>query len=187
MSLMNSLLRTICLSGLMAALLLSAPQNAEAASTTEIVGDIIAYGMPVVVLGTTWHKGDKEGLWQFGKTWASSVAITYGLKYAINSERPNGDDHSFPSGHSASAFSTASYVHMRYGMKRAWPAYLAAGFTAWSRVDADEHHWEDVIGGAVIGHVMARIFTDKYEKIPPLQVTFNTKQDVYAIRTAFKF
>lgn len=182
-----SAVRKLCVIFLCGLFVLPAARQAEAADTIETIGDVIAYGMPVVVMGASWRKGDTDGMWQLGKTWVSSVALSYGLKFLVNSERPNGDNYAFPSAHTVSAFSTASYVHYRYGIKRAWPAYMAAGFTAWSRIHSDEHNWEDVIGGAVIGHVMARIFTDRYENIPPLAVTFNSKQNVYAIRTQLKF
>ena len=58
----------------------------------------------------------------------------------------------FPSGHAATAFQGAAFIHRRYGIRRAWPAYVLATFTAWTRVDADEHDTADVLAGAAARH-----------------------------------
>jgi membrane-associated phospholipid phosphatase len=76
---------------------------------------------------------------------------TYGLKYAIDAERPNGGPRSFPSGHTASAFMGAEFIRKEYGWGWGVPAYLTAGWVGYSRVETDNHYWRDVIAGALIG------------------------------------
>ena len=73
------------------------------------------------------------------------------FKAAIDKERPNGDDNNaFPSGHTATAFAGAAFLHRRYGWSDAWPAYALAAYTGWTRVHTDEHDTWDVLGGAAL-------------------------------------
>ncbi|MGB3398652.1 MAG: phosphatase PAP2 family protein, partial [Candidatus Deferrimicrobiaceae bacterium] len=46
------------------------------------------------------------------------------------------------------------------------PAYLAAAFVGYSRVEADEHWTKDVLAGAAIGIVSGFIFTSRYRQEP---------------------
>jgi membrane-associated phospholipid phosphatase len=80
------------------------------------------------------------------------VVGTWALKETFDKKRPDGTgDDAFPSGHAATAFQGAAFIHRRYGIRRAWPAYALAAVTAWTRVDADEHDTADVLGGAAVG------------------------------------
>lgn len=76
---------------------------------------------------------------------------TYGLKYAIDAERPNGGGQSFPSGHTASAFMGAEFIRKEFGWGWGVPAYAAAGWVGYTRVQSHNHYWRDVLGGALIG------------------------------------
>ena len=51
-------------------------------------------------------------------------------------------------GAAAAAFAGASFMQRRYGLRVGIPAYGAAAFVAWSRVDADRHHVRDVVAAA---------------------------------------
>lgn len=77
--------------------------------------------------------------------------VTYALKYSIDAERPNGSGQSFPSGHTAAAFTGAEFIRIHYGNWSGAAAYVAAGFTGWSRVATGNHWPRDVAAGAVIG------------------------------------
>lgn len=76
---------------------------------------------------------------------------TYTLKYGINAERPNGGGQSFPSGHTSMAFAGAEFMRKEYGWFWGVPAYLAAGYVGWSRVESRNHWTADVLAGAAIG------------------------------------
>lgn len=82
---------------------------------------------------------------------ARTELVTYGLKYSVNAERPNGSPQSFPSGHTSAAFAGAEFIRKQYGPAWGVPAYLLAGFVGWSRVASNNHYPRDVIAGAAIG------------------------------------
>lgn len=74
------------------------------------------------------------------------------LKFTVQRTRPDGsNDYSFPSGHSASAFATASVLQRHYGWKVGVPAYVVAGYVATARVHDNRHYLSDVVFGAAMG------------------------------------
>lgn len=87
---------------------------------------------------------------------AASMALAVnGLKYSVARLRPDGSRHnSFPSGHTATAFMTATMFHMEYGWRSPWYSiggYTAAALTGVSRILNDRHWMSDVLAGAAIG------------------------------------
>ncbi len=144
----------------------------------ELYGDIFAVALPVYALLETYKREDKEGRIQFIKSYVSTMGVTYTLKYTINSRRPNGGVHSFPSGHTASAFAGAGFLQIRYGWKVGAPSLILAGFVGASRVSSKKHWVRDVIGGATIGIGANIIFTrnlsaDIYVQRRTLHVAFD--------------
>jgi len=137
---------------------------AYASDDIELAGEIIRIILPLTAVGMTVYHDDKEGLIQFSKSFLTTLGASYALKYSINTERPNGDTHSFPSGHTATAFSGASFLQRRYGWKYGIPAYLAASFVGWTRIESDNHYLKDVLAGAALGVISTYIFTDPYQK-----------------------
>ena len=92
--------------------------------------------------------------------------ISYGLKHAIGRERPSDvyrmpnplvrspHDGSFPSGHATVSFACATML--AFYAPRAAPAFfLLAAAIAWSRVYVGVHYPLDVLGGAVLGVMVA--------------------------------
>ncbi len=78
-------------------------------------------------------------------------AVTAGLKFAFQRERPNGGNYSFPSAHAANFFAFASVMANLKGPIYGIPAFAAAGLASFSRVDANVHHVSDVVFGAALG------------------------------------
>ncbi len=128
-------------------------------------GDILQIVIPSVAYGTTLYLKDKEGEYQFYKSFATNLGATYTLKYAINRKRPNGGPYSFPSGHTSASFQGAAFIHARYGVKYAIPAYLLATFVGYSRVKTNAHYTSDVLAGAAIGIVSSFYFTTHYKNV----------------------
>lgn len=82
-----------------------------------------------------------------------ALVISYGITKIL---KPNldvnngGDEHSFPSGHTAIAFATASSLSEVHPEQK-WYYYAGAALIAWSRVETGAHTWRDVLGGAAVG------------------------------------
>lgn len=91
----------------------------------------------------------------------SAVAIgvmVRGLKMVVDEERPDGSNFdSFPSGHTATAFVGAEIVRTEYGLGYGIAAYTIAAGTGFLRVYNGRHHVVDVLAGAGIGVLGARI------------------------------
>ena len=89
-----------------------------------------------------------------------SQVLVQTLKYSVRRERPDGSNNkSFPSGHSASAFATATVLQRHYGWKVGVPAYALGGYIALARMAWNRHHATDVVMGAGFGIASARTVT----------------------------
>ena len=131
---------------------------------TEKTATVLQIMIPSIAYGTTRYFDDEEGQIQFYKSFGANIGVTYGLKYTVDKKRPNGEKYSFPSGHTSMAFQGASFIHKRYGLKYALPAYIAATFVGYNRVESDAHYIEDVIAGAAIGTLSSFYFTTPYKE-----------------------
>jgi membrane-associated phospholipid phosphatase len=128
------------------------------------LGTDVAIALPVIAGGITLYKHDWMGAAQLTVDTAVTVGIAYGLKQVIREQRPDKSDFkSMPSDTSALAFAPAQFLWDRYGWEYGLPAYAAAGFVGWSRVDAKKHHWYDVAASAGISFGVSKIFTTRYQ------------------------
>lgn len=150
-------------------------------------GDILAAAIPLSAFAATLILKDREGSWQFVEGAALNLAATYAIKYAINKPRPdNGGHQAFPSGHTSSAFQGASFIHRRHGFKYSIPAYLLAGYTAFSRIDAEKHDGYDILAGAVVGIGSTLIFTSPYEQ-KHMELSLASGPGEYLLGFRYKF
>ncbi|TXD97630.1 phosphatase PAP2 family protein [Psychrobacter frigidicola] len=155
-------------------------------SNLELAGDIVAVAIPALAYGSTYYKDDKEGRQQFYKSFATNLAATQVLKLTVDKERPNGsDDNSFPSRHVSVAFQGASFIHKRYGLNSSIPAYVGAGFVAYTRLKADEHDATDVLAGAALGIASSMFLTKSYNDI--LHIATNLSPDYYGLTVNYQF
>ena len=98
--------------------------------------------------------------------------VTQSLKRVIRYPRPNGEDyHSFPSGHSTTAFTNATILHEEYGGRSV--LYSIGGYGTATAVGAlrvlNNKHWlADVLMGAGIGIGATKVL---YISYPWLQKT----------------
>lgn len=127
-------------------------------------------GTPVTmaIVGLASH--DNE-VFRNACTMAAGTAVSYGialgLKYTVKRDRPfvtytedfadktghdYSDSYSFPSGHSTTAFATATALTLEYPK---WyvivPSYAYAGTVAYSRMHLGVHYPSDILAGALIG------------------------------------
>ena len=84
-----------------------------------------------------------------------SAAFVLPLKHIVKEERPDGSNKlSFPSGHTATAFSSAQFMFREYKDTNFWlsiSGYSLAVFTGVYRTVNDKHWVSDVVAGAGFG------------------------------------
>ncbi len=127
----------------------------------------LAIGIPaaIAIAGFATHnkKLQRDALYM-GGSFIVTTLITQSAKRIVNRQRPfaaysfiiKRDDEeerlSFPSGHTSTAFCTATSAALRY---RKWyfvaPAYVFAGSVAWARMYQGVHYPTDVFAGAIVG------------------------------------
>ena len=162
-------MRLICTAlGLLAAL--TGPLAwADRAGNWDNASTAMAAGLPALAGLATLAQHDTEGTRQWVLATGATLAATELLKQTVRATRPDGSDQkSFPSGHTSVAFSAATFMDRRYGEQwrsryGAWtvPAlYGVAALTGVARVEANRHHWGDVLAGAALGYGAARFWSE---------------------------
>lgn len=121
--------------------------------------NVLGKGVPGLLLGGGFWLGGyltdrpyelHAGRAQVESIVATGLVVTL-LKSLSNRRRPNGEDsYSFPSAHTAYAFTTAAVLNEFYGWKVGVPAYLLGALTATSRMQDNQHWLSDTVAGAAI-------------------------------------
>lgn len=117
-------------------------------------GDILQIGIPCLALAVA--KGDSKGEEQLSKSVIITGIITHSLKRTIRKKRPNSksnERNSSVSGHTSLAFSGASFLHRRYGIRESLIPYIGAVFVGYSRIKTKQHRISEVVAGAAIAEV----------------------------------
>lgn len=152
-----------CAAGVVFSAAMIAGSTPVFADGIQTAGEILRIALPVAAGGYSLYRQDYDGALQLVVSEVISEGLSFGLSHVIRERRPNGADfHSFPSDSAAVAFSAASYLQIRYGWNYGLPAYALAAFVGYSRVEAREHHWGDVIAGAAIGWGASELTTVRY-------------------------
>lgn len=142
--------------------------NQVRADSLQKAGDILQFAVPAYAFGLAMCEENKDGVKQFAYSIISSQTTVHVLKQVTQQKRPcfkEGDKKSsFPSGHASSAFAGATFIHKRYGFKKAIIPYGAAILTGVSRVKAKKHHVRDVVAGALISGFWTMCFVDRLDK-----------------------
>jgi hypothetical protein len=135
----------------------------------------------VYALNLSGIKG-KHNLFDASMLYVTSAAImgvsTHFVKQGIGRERPNGNgENSFPSGHTASAFMAAEFLHQEYKDVNPWigyAGYFVATATGTLRMYNNKHWFSDVVAGAGFGIASTKI---SYLVYPYIKSLFTTKKD----------
>ena len=142
----------------------------------ETAGDVVKFALPAAGLALNLMNKDADGALQLGVSWLGAYGTGLLLKSIIKERRPdNSGMDSFPSDSTATAFAAASSIQVRYGWNYGLPAYALAAFVGYSRVEADKHHWGDVLTGAAIGWGIGQLVTTRYSRLPQIQAYASTK------------
>lgn len=153
------------------ALSLLLPRPAEAAEfyeedPYESSGDTLTVFLPLSAMVISFAKRDWPGSIQLAKSIVSTQIVVESIKRGYLKARPNAASlMSFPSGHSAGAFSGAAFISQRYEFPW-WVDTLywsGAAWTAYTRVHAQKHHLDDVLMGGTIAVFMNWFFVRPQE------------------------
>jgi membrane-associated phospholipid phosphatase len=155
-------MRTIALWLAGAALACSSPAEAISTKTWDHASTAGEAALVAVALGLPAVNEDGQCALQAGGSIGAAFLTAQALKHTFPELRPDGSDRkSFPSGHTSVSFAAAATMQQRYGWKVGLPATLAASFVGLARVEADKHHWYDVVAGAAIGEASGFLITSK--------------------------
>lgn len=140
----------------------------------------VAVGVPVAMAAVALIQDDSDLLKDavyIGTSVAGAFAVTYGMKYLCNRQRPYEkypdrihpfsleDSPSFPSGHTSTAFALATSLSIRYPK---WyviaPSALWACSVGVSRMNEGVHYPTDVLAGAAlgVGCAVANIYINRW-------------------------
>lgn len=118
--------------------------------------------------GVKGRNNIKRATFSYAASLGIMAIVVNSIKYTAKVERPDGSTkNSFPSGHTANAFTNASFLHKEYGVVN--PLYSIGGysmatFTGLGR-NLNNRHWiSDVLAGAGIGILSTELgyfFMDK--------------------------
>ena len=157
------------------------------AGSSESIGTDVAIALPAIAGGITLYKNDWMGAAQLTVDTVATVGTAYALKQFVKEQRPDKSDfRSFPSDTSALAFAPAQYLWDRYGWEYGLPAYAAASFVGYSRIDAKKHHWYDVAASAGFAFTFSKIFTTRY-RAPGLRYGAAISPDGGEFRLSYNF
>ena len=109
-----------------------------------------------------------------GRSFVYSAMVSGAIKHTVDRPRPSGGSHSFPSGHTTSAFSTVPVIWRHLGWEAGAAAGLLASTTALGRMEDNLHYVSDVIAGAAIGYVVGAAVSSqraRRDRLPQLLVT----------------
>lgn len=100
----------------------------------------------------------KERVLVEATAYIAMAAMVNVAKYSFKEKRPDSDArNSFPSGHTATVFTGAELVRSEFGWGLGSIAYTVATGVAFLRLYNDRHWLNDVVAGAGIGILSARI------------------------------
>ena len=132
------------------------------------------------IIGRARHQGRVEHI---GMDLLEAQLLSEGIvqltKVAVRRERPTNPDgshypgYSFPSGHAAITFASATVLQQHLGWRAAVPTYALATYVAASRLHDNRHFASDVVFGATTGIIIGRSVTwhgRNYYKLAPVPV-----------------
>ncbi|MCT4561998.1 MAG: phosphatase PAP2 family protein [Crocinitomicaceae bacterium] len=138
------------------------------------IDDYLQYAPGAAVFGLTafGYKGKNtllDQLFLLGGSYAIMGATVNTVKYTTKIQRPDGTTYnSFPSGHTATAFMMAEFLHQEYKHRSilfSFGGYALASGVAYLRMYNNRHWFSDVVCGAGVGMLSTKLFYYLYPRI----------------------
>lgn len=143
---------------------------------TQYFPAVMVYGLNLA--GVKGEHGFRDRTIIYAMSQLVSAAIVTPSKNLIAEERPDGSNRkSFPSGHAATAFSTAQFMYREYrnnNLLLSLSGYPFAIFTGVYRVLNNKHWMTDVVAGAGVGILSTEI---AYWLFPKTDLLFKSKKN----------
>jgi membrane-associated phospholipid phosphatase len=143
----------------------------------------VVYGLNLVGLKGKHNFRDRSIIYFTSQ--AVSASIVYPIKHLVKERRPDGTNtQSFPSGHTATAFSSAQFLFREYKDTNLWislSGYPIAVFTGVYRILNNRHWVGDVAAGAGIGIMSTEVAYWLYPKINRLLGGASSKKQVMLV------
>jgi hypothetical protein len=161
---------------LLAALGIPTKSTADFCQDMRDAGDTLRVALPAAAYALTALHSDKEGAYQYTKQLAFTGIATQTFKLVAEKTRPDArtSTQSFVSGHVSAAMSGASFIYTRYGKGMGIPAYALGFLTMYSRVCAQKHFSDDVLGGAMVAMMSNWYFTSPHPDSTRIYPGFNS-------------
>ncbi|UIR57354.1 phosphatase PAP2 family protein [Sphingobacterium sp. SRCM116780] len=129
------------------------PDHIRLDNYTQYVPAVLVYGLNAFGVKSKHNFRDRTLI--YATSQLLSAAMVVPLKHLVHEERPDGTNSlSFPSGHTATAFSSAQFMYREYRDSNFWlsiSGYPFAVFTGVYRTLNDKHWVGDVVAGAGFG------------------------------------
>ena len=120
------------------------------------IGSLLGSGAPGIAIAVGQLFFDQANGLRHGRALALTSLTAITTAVSVQRVRPNGHPLSFPSGHTSSAFATATSLAYAYGPWVGVPALAVAAFIGASRINDDAHWLSDTVAGASLGIFWAR-------------------------------
>lgn len=138
-----------------------------AAAIDEVtVTDVLTGIVPLGGFALTFAKDDPAGRRQYLWSMGTTLVVVTTARVLFNDhdwgQRPNGHPYGFPSGHLAYFGAGAAFLQDRYGWRWGLPAWAAAGYTAYVRVEDDHHRWRDIIVASAVAIGVSQYFVTPF-------------------------
>lgn len=140
------------------------PLKGQANTGDKIGQGYVPFGLGIALFATG-EMIDNKQLADTGAVSLEALAVTgvatEALKYITQRPRPNRvNNMSFPSGHASMTSAFAASVSEMYDWNPyiAVPLFTASAFVGASRIQANEHHFSDVVAGMTLGTVVGMGF-----------------------------
>jgi membrane-associated phospholipid phosphatase len=117
-----------------------------------VVGPVVAG----LLVGSHYSKDDRFHSFAYSLAQGTVIdqGLVQGLHVAVGRNRPDGQNYSFPSGHTSTSFMIATVAARYYGNKVGIIGYSAATFIAFTRARENKHWASDLTAGATLGYIV---------------------------------